>query len=176
LSWPTLGRRAREDLGYTLTELVLVLVIIGILAGIAIPVYLGYTAHAQNRSAQTSLRITLSDASGLFERYGSFDGPFHAYQSGGQSGQSGLVVALSKFEPALSFTTRASDGPKQVSLEVVSPNILVLAALALDHQCWFAKDDLQPSKKGGILFGTRKVGSNCIATQWRHITNWTTKL
>jgi len=172
LSWPTLGRRAREDLGYTLTELVLVLVIIGILAGIAIPVYLGYTAHAQNRSAQTSLRITLSDASGLFARYGSFDGPFHA----GQSGQSGLVVALSKVEPALSFTTRASDGPKQVSLEVVPPNILVLAALALDHQCWFAKDDLQPGREGGILFGTRKVGSGCIATRWNRITNWTRKL
>jgi len=58
-------RKTRNQKGYTIMELMIVIVIIGILIAIAIPVYNNFRATAQKRACQSNMRTILS-ADGLY--------------------------------------------------------------------------------------------------------------
>jgi type IV pilus assembly protein PilA len=55
----TLRRQRERDGGFTLLELMVVVLIIAILIAIAIPTFLGVRQRAQNRAAQSNLRNAL---------------------------------------------------------------------------------------------------------------------
>ena len=55
--------RVRGQEGFTLVELMIVILIIGILVGIAVPVYIAQRDNAQRRVCQANLRM-LKDAAG----------------------------------------------------------------------------------------------------------------
>ncbi len=66
----------KDEDGFTLIELMVVVLIIAILIAIAIPTFLGLRSRAQNRAAQSDLRNGLTAAKAFYtdsENYDDFD-------------------------------------------------------------------------------------------------------
>src|SRR5581483_1692650 len=129
----------RRDEGFTLIELMVVVLIIGILIAIAIPTFLGARKRAQERAAQSSLRNTLTSAKAIF--------------TDNEDYSAATVSALTSAEPSLTFETGAvaSSGQNDVSIASgivnASPkaNRFVAAVFAVSGVCWFIQDIVGPS-------------------------------
>ena len=61
---------AGDDAGFTLIELMVVLLILAILLAIAIPTFLGVTKSANDRAAQSNLNTAFTNAKALYQQYG----------------------------------------------------------------------------------------------------------
>ena len=59
-------REMKDEDGFTLIELMVVVLIIAILIAIAIPTFLGLRERAQNRAAQSDLRNALTAAKAFY--------------------------------------------------------------------------------------------------------------
>ena len=68
-----LARRRDEEEGFTLIELMVVVLIIAILIAIAIPTFLGARARAQDRAAQSDLRNGLTAEKTVFTDNQTYD-------------------------------------------------------------------------------------------------------
>src|SRR5205807_8101169 len=101
-------RRKGNEEGFTLIELMVVVLIIAILIAIAIPTFLGARQRANNRAAQSSLRNSLTAAKTLFTDNNDYT--------------AANTTALLGVEPSLSFvaSTAQSAGPKSVSVNPAS--------------------------------------------------------
>jgi type IV pilus assembly protein PilA len=141
--------------GFTLIELMVVLLIMAILLAIAIPTFLGVKSSAQDRSAQSDLTNAITSAKAVYTQGGSYNtGPL------GSTGVS-LVQSLQSTEPELTFTTNAAtfgSTPHVISVTVDSTgNVLILAEMSQDTRCWFAEDNEFPA-------GTATLGGLNVAT------------
>jgi type IV pilus assembly protein PilA len=125
------GEGAAEA-GFTLIELMVVLLIIAILLAIAIPTFLGVTSSANDRATQSNLTNGLTEAESQF-------------QANGQS-YSGISAALVSSAPEFTWTGSAGCSSTQTNCISVSPVDVatlgdqagvILAAMSKTGTCWY---------------------------------------
>jgi type IV pilus assembly protein PilA len=121
-------RDGNDEGGFTLIELMVVVLIIAILIAIAIPTFLGARQRAQDKAAQSSLRNGLTAAKTIY--------------TDGEDYQTATSAALLAVEPSLSFPT-PSTGPKEVSVSSTADNLIVMAARSKSGKCFYIRDNTQ---------------------------------
>jgi type IV pilus assembly protein PilA len=148
----------REDKGFTLIELMVVVLIIAILLAIAIPTFLGAQNKAKDRSAQSSARNALTNAKTIYA-----DASTYVPASGDAVG----IAALKASEPSLNFVIAAtpSTDPKMVSVAVVTNKDTWYAAVwSLAGNCMYIKDSVA-SGGPGTMYGKGTVALDCTGSE-----------
>jgi type IV pilus assembly protein PilA len=147
-------RHEREDEGFTLIELMVVVLIIAILLAIAIPTFLGARNRANDRAAQSSLRNALTAAKTIF--------------TDNQSYSSATTTALGSVEPSLTYSAAnaTSTDPKIVSVDGSQSTgaQFYAAAWSKSGQCFMIKD-ASGTSGGTTYYKADSVGgANCSAS------------
>ncbi len=153
-------RRDGDERGFTLIELMVVVLIIAILIAIAIPTFLGARERAQDKAAQSSLRNGLTAAKTIYT-----DSETYA-----DAVPSATNTALADTEPSLEFVPGAdvSTGPKEVSVASSADNLIVMASLSKSGKCFWVRDNTQGP---GSEFASVDGATACSAGS-AEPTNW----
>ena len=152
-----LRKRREDDEGFTLIELMVVVLIIAILIAIAIPTFLGARQRAQDRAAQSNVRNAFTAEKTFFT-----DG--QAYTE--------VVANMTAIEPSLTYTQTAGSLAASGNLiflhsfqTTTADDTVVLGALSGSGKCFWLKDN--------TATGTRYSTSNapCVEPAAASITD-----
>lgn len=115
-------RRDREDEGFTLIELMVVVLIIAILLAIAIPTFLGARNTANARAAQSNLRNALTAEQTEWTNTQAF---------------SSTATTMTGIESSLTWQTTASTAENQIAVTTADNGLaVVMTAEGKDGNCW----------------------------------------
>ncbi len=130
-------RLDRDDEGFTLIELMVVVLIIAILIAIAIPTFLGARSRAQDRAAQSDIRNALTAEKVFYTDNQSYTTD---------------ATTLNGIEPSLTFTASNNmSSANDTSVYVhVAGGIVYLGKKSKSGQCFLLRDN--PAAGGGTQY------------------------
>lgn len=141
--------RLDTEEGFTLIELMVVVLIIAVLVAIAIPSFLGFRNRAQDRSAQADLRNTLLGEKAVWTDTGAF---------------TETEANLKAFEPTLIVnTSAATDDGVYVDMSVASNDDVVCLKQASSSGNFFAIFEIETAA-GGTYYGSSAADITCPTT------------
>jgi len=155
----------RSEEGFTLIELMVVVLIIAILLAIAIPSFLGARGKAQERAAQSNVRNALTAEK--------------TYYTDNQV-YSELPADLTAIEPSLTYKNVApAQGSKEVQLmkgnvstgAAVTDGVICLTAISANGKTFVIKD-VTAGTNAGTWFGTAAIAAPCTDATAGLTTKW----
>jgi prepilin-type N-terminal cleavage/methylation domain-containing protein len=176
---PIFLRRFGRDIGFTLTELVIAMLVLGVLASVAIPSFLGARNNSYDKEAQASVEVVLRAAKLLYQSQGDFSNG-----SSAQCGDSAVLAAdLQKLEPNVDVVASSvsSTSSRVVSVQAVqtwNSNAELLGcqgfyavALSSSGSCWAVRfvvegKFLRSSSISPVVVNAQTNTSNKAVTTW----------
>jgi type IV pilus assembly protein PilA len=142
--------QGERESGFTLIELMVVVLIIAILIAIAIPTFLGARQRAQNRAAQSSLRNALTAAKTIYTDTQDYD--------------SADAAAMLAVEPSLTYVDLAalSTSQNQVSVDGTD-GVFAAAAMSASGTCYWIKETTTGAT-AGTKYGSTPTAASCNGT------------
>lgn len=143
-------RDRKPEAGFTLIELMTVILIIGILIAVLIPTFAGARQRAQDRAMQSSMRNALTAAKVIYSDHSDYT--------------QATVAGLTAVEPSLTFVPAGtiSLGPNVISVDPVSANLIVMAGQARSGDCFFLADN-EATGGTGVQYAKSTAGP-CTAS------------
>ena len=154
-----LRRRREDEEGFTLIELMVVVLIIAILVAIAVPTFMGARSRAQDRSAQSTARNALTSGRVLFTDNGDFGDPTRAT----------VVTNLEAVDGAFDFVAGASTDQTEISVMAfdgadadTTADRIIYAVLSDSGECFYIEDDSGNGGSGATSYASQ-VAASCDA-------------
>jgi len=160
-----------RESGFTLTELAIGMLVVGILASVAVPSFLGARNNAYDKEAQASLIAVLNAADILYANQGDYSDASTA-GCGSDASATALAADIQKLEPGIDAVggNSASTNPLTVSVdakntwssnaELLGCQAFYATALSRSGNCWIVRKTVE-----GKFLSSTSSGASALPIQ-----------